>query len=208
MTRRRPQTTRGRTFPPEILSDDEIRRLLAGCSSTAPTGIRNHALVAVMYRSGLRISEALDLRPKDIDHQNGALRVLHGKGDRARTVGLDPGAMSIVGRWLEIRANLGLNGSSPVFCTLAGPSGGGNRMTEAYVRVFLRRLARRAGIEKRVHPHGFRHTHAAELRSEGVDVGIISKQLGHRSIATTARYLDHIAPQDVIEAMSARAWTA
>ncbi len=81
-------------------------------------------------------------------------------------------------------------------------------MTEAYVRVFLRRLARKAGIEKRVHPHGFRHTHAAELRSEGVDVGIISKQLGHRSIATTARYLDHIAPQDVIEAMNARAWTA
>ncbi len=178
------------------------------CSSTAPTGIRNHALVAVMYRSGLRISEALDLRPKDIDHQNGALRVLHGKGDRARTVGLDPGAMSIVRRWLEVRPDRDLNGSSPVFCTLAGPSAGGGRMTEAYVRVFLRRLALKAGIEKRVHPHGLRHTHAAELRSEGVDVGIISKQLGHRSIATTARYLDHIAPQDVIEAMSARAWTA
>ena len=130
MTRRRPQTTRGRTFPPEILSDDEIRRLLAGCSSTAPIGIRNHALVAVMYRSGLRISEALDLRPKDIDPRNGALRVLHGKGDRPRTVGLDPGAMSLVRGWLEVRADLGLNGSSPVFCTLAGPSGGGGRMTD------------------------------------------------------------------------------
>ena len=59
---------------------------------------------------------------------------------------------------------------------------------------------------RRDHAHGFRHTHAAQLRSEGVDIGIISKQLGHRSIATTARYLDHIAPQQVIEAMRQRVW--
>ena len=54
--------------------------------------------------------------------------------------------------------------------------------------------------------HGFRHTHAAELRAEGVDIGIISKQLGHRTIATTARYLDHIAPYAVIEALHGRTW--
>ena len=54
--------------------------------------------------------------------------------------------------------------------------------------------------------HGLSHTHAAELRSEGVDIGIISKQLGHRTIATTARYLDHIAPYAVIEALHGRTW--
>ncbi len=74
------------------------------------------------------------------------------------------------------------------------------------MRRLFPRLAARAGIEKRVHAHGLRHTHAAQLRAEGVDIGIISKQLGHSSIATTARYLDHIAPQDVIERMSERAW--
>ncbi len=94
-----------------------------------------------------------------------------------------------------------MNGTYPVFCTLAG-----GRMGDAYVRVLLPRLGRKAGIEKRVHAHGFRHTHAAQLRVEGVDIGIISKQLGHRSIATTARYLDHIAPQQVIEAMRTRVW--
>ena len=94
-----------------------------------------------------------------------------------------------------------MNGTHPIFCTLAG-----NRMGDAYVRVLLPRLARKAGIEKRVHAHGFRHTHAAQLRVEGVDIGIISKQLGHRSIATTARYLDHIAPQQVIETMRGRSW--
>ncbi len=71
----------------------------------------------------------------------------------------------------------------------------------------LKRLVFRAGIEKRVHAHGFRHTHAAQLRAEGVDIAIISRQLGHASINTTARYLDHIAPQAVIEAMRGRAWS-
>ena len=68
------------------------------------------------------------------------------------------------------------------------------------------RLGEQAGIEKRFHPHGPLHTHAAQLRAEGVDIGIISKQLGHRSIATTARYLDHIAPWAVVEAMRGREW--
>jgi integrase len=80
--------------------------------------------------------------------------------------------------------------------------------TTAWVRRMLPGLARKAVIAKRVHAHGFRHTHAAQLRSEGVDVGIISKQLGHTSILTTVRYLDHIAPTAVIEAMRGRVWTA
>jgi len=79
-------------------------------------------------------------------------------------------------------------------------------MTDAYVRVMLKRLGARAGIDKRVHAHGLRHTHAAQLRAEGVDIAIISRQLGHSSIATTARYLDHIAPTAVIEAMRRRGW--
>ena len=100
-----------------------------------------------------------------------------------------------------MRACHGATGLATVFCTLRG-----RRLTEAYVRVLLPRLARRAGIEKRVHAHGLRHTHAAQLRAEGMDIGLISKQLGHRSIATTARYLDHIAPVAVVEAISGRVW--
>lgn len=66
------------------------------------------------------------------------------------------------------------------------------------------RLAGR--VAKRVHAHGLRHTHAAQLRAEDVEIGLISRQLGHRSIATTARYLDPIAPLDVINAMRRREW--
>src|SRR5687767_11876140 len=92
-----------------------------------------------------------------------------------------------------------VNGIHPVFCTRTGAA-----LSSGYVRRLLPALAQIAGIHKRVHAHGFRHTHAAQLRTEGVDIGIISKQLGHQSIATTARYLDHIAPVAVVLAIRER----
>ncbi len=192
-----------RRYPAEILTDAEVCQLLDACDCRSPTGIRNRTLIAVLYRGGLRINEALDLFPKDVDLEAGSIRILNGKGGRARTVGIDPAAGDVVACWLVVRAQLGLGGEHPVFCTLVG-----TRMGDAYVRVLLPRLGRKAGIDKRVHAHGLRHTHAAQLRAEGVDIGIISKQLGHRSIATTARYLDHIAPQQVIETMRRRCWQA
>ncbi len=190
-----------RRFPPEVLTDQEVRALLDACGRYHPVALRNRALIALMYRAGLRVSEALALEPKDVDLAAGTLRVLHGKGDRARTVGIDPGAAAIVAGWAEARARLSIGPRSPLVCTL-----GGLPLTTGYVRKLLPRLAGRAGIAKRVHAHGLRHTHAAQLRSEGIDVGIISKQLGHRSILTTIRYLDHIAPVAVVEAVRAREW--
>ncbi|MFO0836974.1 MAG: tyrosine-type recombinase/integrase [Phycisphaerae bacterium] len=206
-----------------MLTDDEVRRLLVACRPTTPTGLRHHALIALLYRTGLRIREALDLFPKDIDLDAGVIRVLRGKCGYSRTVGIDPGArgrLLLRGEPRELRGRPNtcesgerrsvLSGetrasamphAAPLFCTRAG-----GRLCEAYVRVLLKCLARRAGIEKRVHAHGLRHTHAAQLRAEGVDIGIISRQLGHRSICTTARYLDHIAPLAVIEAIRGRVW--
>ena len=174
--------------------------MMDACADT-PAGIRNRALITVLYRAGLRINEALSLRPKDLDPRSGAIRVLFAKGGRSRTVGMDGQAFDALGQWLEIRTAHGINGLEPVFCMLDGQP-----LQDGYIRVLFPRLGRQAGIAKRVHAHGFRHTHAAELRAEGVDIGIISKQLGHRTIATTARYLDHIAPYAVIEALHSRRW--
>jgi site-specific recombinase XerD len=198
----RTPANKGLTYPPEILTPHEAVALLRACSTVAPTGLRNGALIAVMYRGGLRLGEALALLSKDIDQERGMLSVLHGKGDRHRVVGLDPGAMAIVGRWADRRMVLGLNGRAPFFCTLDGAP-----LKPSYVRTLLPRLASRAGIEKRVHPHGLRHTHAFELMIEGVPVSVIQKQLGHASLATTDRYLRHVAPTDVIVAMQERTWS-
>jgi integrase len=83
----------------------------------------------------------------------------------------------------------------------------GASLKTAYVRALLPRLAARAGIEKRVHPHGLRHTHAAELAREGTPLNLVQAQLGHSSLATTDGYLRHIAPEELVKAMKARIWS-
>jgi site-specific recombinase XerD len=198
----REPANKGKTYPPEVLTSDEVRGLVEACSSRAPTGIRNRALIVVMYRGGLRAGETLALRPKDVDTTAGTLTVLHGKGDRRRVVGLDPGAMAIVTRWIETRHTLGISGHAPLFCTLQG-----RPLQPSYIRTLMPRLAGRAHIEKRVHAHGLRHTHAYELMMEGVPVPVIQQQLGHTSLATTDRYVSHLAPVDLISHMQQRDWT-
>jgi site-specific recombinase XerD len=195
----------GRKYPAEILTREEMSRLLAACSRRGPTGLRNRALIITMWRSGLRVSEALALRPKDVNLDHGTITVLHGKGDRARTVGIDPQAAAVIDAWIQRRKTLGIGPLSPLFCTISGETAG-RRVKDSYVREALKDLAKKAGIEKRVHPHGLRHTHAAELAREGVPVHIIRRQLGHGSLATTERYIDHLTPMDVITAMQTRDW--
>lgn len=191
---------KGDKYPPETYTTPEIRRMLASCTRGA-TGIRNRAIIAVLWRAGLRISATLNLFCKDVDFQQGAIRVLRGKGGKSRVVGIDGDGLALVSAWVEKRQGLGLNGDHRLFCSLAG-----NPLSSAYMRQLLPRLAEKAGVEKRVHPHGFRHTCAAELLREGKHIGIISQQFGHESLATTAEYLKHICPQEVVDAMRGRRW--
>ena len=93
---RRSPANRGKRYPVEVLTREEVQQLLHGCSPKAPTGIRNRALLVVLYRGMLRLAEALALKPKDLDRKAGTVRVLAGKGQKARTIGLDPEAFA---RW-------------------------------------------------------------------------------------------------------------
>lgn len=190
-------STKGRKFPPEVLTEAEVRALMAGCSKRAPTGVRNKALIALLWRSGLRISEALALKPSDFD--GSAVRVANGKGGKYRTVGINEEASALVARWMEVRASRGITGRQTVFCTLSG-----GPVAARYVRNLLRRLARKAGIEHRVNPHAFRHTLASELVAEGVNVVLIQHVLGHASLDGTAHYLRRIAPAELVDLMSQR----
>ena len=190
-----PAANKGRKFPAEVLTTGEVAALISGCSPKAPTGIRNRALVWLLYRSGLRVSEALALRRADADLTRHTLRVLHGKGDKATTRGFHPSATDALARWTDTRKALGIRGGT-LFCTLSG-----GPLSDRYVRNLLHRLAARAGIAKRVHPHGLRHTYAAELEMSGMPVSRISKLLGHSSIAVTSRYLDHLTNGQAITAL-------
>lgn len=204
----------GKTYPPEPLNADEVGRLLGACSRRGKCGVRNRAIIVVLWRCGLRIAEALALEVRDVDLEAGTVTVRHGKGDKRRVVGIDPTAAAVVERWLEMRRKLGVRHQArdpralaPLFCAVSRDVLG-NPVWDSYVREMLKELAAKAGIEKRVHPHGFRHTHAYELLREGTLLPIIQKQLGHGDLATTAKYVDHLLPQDVIDAMKVRAWPA
>lgn len=195
-------STKGRRFPVEILSAEEVRAILAAAGRRrGACGIRDRALVATLYRGGLRISEALDLMPKDIDLSTGAVAILDGKGHRARTVAVDGETVALIELWLASRAAKGLTGRQTLFCTLEGKP-----MSGVQVRQHLKALAMKAGIEKRVHPHGFRHSRAVDLMRNGVDVKKIQQALGHGSLATTDTYLSHVAPLDVLDAMRSGTW--
>src|SRR4029450_10919496 len=97
---------------------DEVRSLITACSNRAPTGIRNRALLVLLYRAGCRISEALRLGPKDLDRAAGTVTVLRGKGGTRRTIGLDPGAFAVVERSFDVRAKLGMSGLDTGACAV------------------------------------------------------------------------------------------
>jgi site-specific recombinase XerD len=135
--------------------------------------------------------------------RRGTVRVNHGKGDKARIVGIGDGALDVLQRWLDTRKALGLSGPGRyLFCTLQG-----QRMSYSATQAMLKRRAAKAGIETRVHLHGLRHSHAAELLERGTNVVVIQRQLGHAHLSTTHTYLNHIAPADVIAVGRADTWT-
>lgn len=196
----------GRTFPAEVLDRSDLDRLLDAAENNGYcpiVGQRNRTLLIILWRSGLRLSEALDLELRDLDLQRGRLTVREGKGKKRRVVGLDPQAFEELKAWLSMRAAK-VQGSPYVFCTII--HGTGRRMAASTWQGTIKDIARRAGIERRVHSHGLRHTHAAELVREGIHSHVIQRQLGHGSLAMTEHYLNHLEPVEVIDAMRGRQW--
>lgn len=196
----------GRTFPAEVLERPELDRLLEAAENNGYcpiVGQRNRTLLIVLWRSGLRLAEALDLEIRDLDLQRGRLTVREGKGKKRRVVGLDPGALEEIKAWLSMRASK-ISNSPYVFCTII--HGAGRRMSTTTWQGTIKDIAKRAGIERRVHSHGLRHTCAVDLRREGIHSHLIQHQLGHSTLAMTEHYLDHLEPIELIDTMRGRSW--
>lgn len=194
----------GKKRPIELLTVDEVRALAAAPSRRAPTGVRNRSWILLCSTSGARVDESLALKPKDYDPRKGTIRILRGKGGKARTAPIADHAQEALERWLEVRKGLGITGRSPIFCTLKG-----GRLSDRYVRAMLERMAARAGIEKKARPHGLRHHFASVLAEKGVPMHHLQILLGHTSLATTQVYLRSISPVKSLEAARdalAEAW--
>lgn len=192
----------GKRYPPQPMTDDEVLTLITGCSMSSATGLRNRALIATLYRAGLRISEALDLQIVDLMPDRHMLFVARGKGDKARLVAMDDFGWEHIDVWLPRRRQLGI-GDGYVFCTIARPVTGGH-LGSPYVRMMLKRMAEGAGLQRRCNPHAFRHGMAFGMAREGIPVPVISKALGHSNIGTTSTYLSHVDPTMLVDAVTSR----
>lgn len=202
MANRGPSPQKGRTYARESYSPEEVRALLEQVPSGGTASeIRNRALIIALWQGGFRIAEALALLPGDWDLKHGEVFVRRGKGGRPRRVSVGGEASAAVAEWLRVRRDRGIPASAPIFCTLRGKP-----VHDTYVRSMLNRIAGRAGWDKRIHPHGFRHTFAVNLARQGVPAPFIQRQLGHTSMATTTTYLSSISTADIAEAMEKVTW--
>lgn len=174
-------------YPAQILTDQEFISLLRSFPPSI-TGCRNRALVAMLLFAQLRCSEALDLKREDVNLEGNQVLIRNGKGGRRRVAGFPANQRHYLETWISCKPE-----SEWFFCTHKG-----GRIGSSYVRKMITRHGRKAGIQKRVHPHQMRHQGACLLARAGTEIRIISAQLGHSNIATTDRYLRHLEPADVI----------
>lgn len=159
---------------PAVLSKGEVNRLFTAIRSS-----RYQAIAMVMYGTGLRISEAVDLRIDDIDRSRGVIHVPRGKGGKPRQVKLSP---TLYG-WLRKYWSRTRPPGSYLFADSKGRC-----PTPATIREALCAAAKQAYIRKHVTPHVLRHSFATHLLEEGTDVSVVSALLGHASLQTTLRY--------------------
>ncbi len=189
---------------PQPLSRDEAKALLAACDNTT-AGIRDKAVLTTLYRGGTRISETLKVRPADINWERKLLVIQEGKGNKSRTIVLDDGALDVLKTWAERRKSLGINGHHPFFCATNKPARG-NRLDSSHYRKLVKELQKKAGIERRCHLHGLRHTAASELLEEGFDIATIAGQLGLANISSTSLYLHRLRQYLMNEKLKERTW--
>jgi len=195
----RPPRNKGQLYPADPPTVEEIIAVMRAAGDDRH-GIRLRALIAVLWRGGLRIQEALDLAERDLDPRRGSLLVRVGKGGRRREIGMNAWDFEQLRPWLHARLELPVG---PLFCVIDGPTRG-RAWTAAGVRVEFRRLATQAGVRRRFAPHQLRHAHAHELAREGVPLNIIQRQLGHSNLGTTSIYLQGIDTEEIIVTVHAR----
>jgi integrase/recombinase XerD len=179
-------------YLPETLTVAEVERLLdaAGAEDDAdPAGLRDRALLELLYAAGLRISEALGLDREDLSLEAAFVRVI-GKGDKERLVPVGDVALTVLERWIA-GPRVALLAAGHVEPIRGGPlflGDRGRRLARQQAWAAVKRAAATAGLADRVSPHTLRHSFATHLLEGGADLRIVQELLGHASISTTQLY--------------------
>ena len=173
---------------PATLSEQDVEQLLAAPECSTPLGLRDRAMLELLYATGLRVSELVSLRIEQINFRQGSIRVV-GKGDKDRLIPMGEEAVT----WLESYKNnarkeiLGQRQTDDLFVTRRGGA-----MTRQAFWHIIKRYAKKAGIKKPLSPHTLRHAFATHLLNHGADLRVVQLLLGHSDLSTTQIYT-HIA---------------
>ncbi|MFN0031816.1 MAG: site-specific tyrosine recombinase XerD [Flavobacteriales bacterium] len=180
---------------PDVLSVDEIDKLIAQIDMSKQEGVRNRALLETLYSCGMRVSELIELRLSCLHFDDGFVRVI-GKGNKERLVPIGMAAITWVGHYKEQTRNhhkIKHGDEDILFISRRGA-----KLTRMMVFIIIKELMQKAGITKKISPHTFRHSFATHLVEAGADLRSVQEMLGHSSITTTEIYT-HIDRQRLRE---------
>jgi integrase/recombinase XerD len=173
---------------PDTLSYVEIEKLFEAIDLSSAEGGRNRAMLEVLYSSGLRVSELVDLKLNNVHFDIGFLRVV-GKGNKERLVPIGRDALKYLKIYIdEIRGKPPHKPVQKGFDTYAFLNRGGRKLTRVMIFTIIKNLAIKVGINKSISPHTFRHSFATHLIEGGADLRAVQEMLGHESITTTEIY--------------------
>jgi integrase/recombinase XerD len=172
-----------RKLPPSLTAD-QVRRIIETPSVKTPLGLRDRALLELLYAAGLRAAEILTLRIEQLDLESGSARVI-GKGNKERLVLLGKAAEEAIRRYLDTARPKLVRSKSGGEVFLGNH---GRRLTTSHLWGIVKKAAKAAGLDTRVYPHLLRHSFATHLLSGGADLRVIQELLGHASIGTTEIY--------------------
>jgi integrase/recombinase XerD len=173
---------------PKSLTEEDVELLLAAPDAGTPLGLRDRAMLEMLYASGLRVSELVGVGAAQVSQDMGVVRIM-GKGSKERLVPLGDEALDWIRRYLEQARPIILDGkrSDALFVTARGAG-----MTREAFWHLIRRHAARAGLRKPISPHTLRHAFATHLLNHGADLRVVQMLLGHADISTTQIYT-HVA---------------
>ncbi|MBP5392771.1 MAG: tyrosine recombinase XerD [Bacteroidaceae bacterium] len=171
---------------PEVLSLPEIDAIEAAIDLSKPEGIRDLAIIEVLFSCGLRISELVNLKLSELYLEEGYIRV-HGKGRKERLVPIGENAIQKLRQWFVVRQGIAVKPGEDdyVFISLRR----GKHLSRISLFVYIKEYAEKAGIRKNISPHTFRHSFATQLLEGGANLRAIQAMLGHEDIGTTEIYM-------------------
>lgn len=170
-------------YLPEVLSVEEVTSIIEGVDTRSWQGVRDKAILEILYGCGLRVSELCTLKISNVYIGENFLRVV-GKGDKERLVPVGGAAVDAFCEWLEIRPEA----AAPAYDDYAFLNRFGKPLSRVSVFNMVKKEALHAGITKEISPHTFRHSFATHLIENGADLRVVQEMLGHESILTTEIY--------------------